>query len=167
MLKPVEVDLEVHKAIEARRLSFAESQNDILKRTLCSDQRQPQIPASDSGPREKPSRRGGSYELTLSGKKIACRSLKEVLKAAMLGIEGLHSGFLDKLAGHRTVRGRRIVARKPEELYPGKPSLVENCAERLDARWWYDTNVSFNQTRRYLRTMKDMSGIKELGVEQK
>ncbi len=165
-MKQIDVDLDVHKAIEARRLSFGETENQILRRVF-----EIGMPATVSvrgvEPRERPSRRGGNYKSKLFGKEITSGSLKEVLKAAMLGIESQNPGFLEKLGGHRTVRGRRIVARKPEELYPGKPQLVENCAERLDSKWWFDTNVSFNQTRRYLRAIADIAGIKELTVEKR
>lgn len=151
----IPVDLELHKAIEACRLTLEESQAEIVKRVLgVSGQAQTRASSDlSSFPKVRHSRRGGEYRIQILGRTIETYSLKEALKQAILLAEEKKPGFVEKLALHRTSRGRRIVARKPEELYPGKPQLVENCAERLDARWWYDTNISNDQCQRYLNIL--------------
>ncbi|HEX3653977.1 MAG TPA: hypothetical protein VHU18_14250 [Rhizomicrobium sp.] len=165
MFGKIEVDLEVHKAIEAERQSFTESANDILRRIFRLRKEGSTNGHQVPEPKQRSARRGGNYKLRIVSKETAHRSLKEVLRGALTGVESQQHGFLEKLAGHRTTRGRRIVARKADELYPGNPQLVENCAERLDSRWWFDTNVSLNQAKRYLRTISDISGIKDIELQ--
>jgi hypothetical protein len=158
--KTFEMDLDVHKAIEARRATFDEDGNDILRRVFGLTKNSASLEMSPE-PLQRNARRGGAYRLRMNGKSHECTSLKEVLRTAIVAIEAQQAGFIDKLASHRTTRGRRIVARKPEELYPGNPQLT-HCADRLNDRWWLDTNVSFNQTKRYLGQMATISGIKDV-----
>jgi hypothetical protein len=155
----VEIDIHIHKAIEANRTSFDETSKDILKRMLGIRSAQSQINPAQIEPRERLSRKRGLYSCVLFDKKLSGGSLKDLLKAAILLIESNQNGFIEKLAAHRTARGRRIAARKPEELYPGRPDLAAQCAERLDQRWWFDTNISLRQTQKYLDVISEIAGI--------
>jgi hypothetical protein len=166
MAEVIEVDLPLHRLIEARRQSFDETRYQIVMRALGGDTSLsskdgvPTInPSAEARPRH--SRRGGTYKLVIFGKHVEAHSLKEVLKTAILLADEDRPGFIDKLAQHRTSRGRRIVARKAEEIYPGKPGLVANCAERLDNKWWFDTNISNAQCQRYLGILAQVGGFKE------
>jgi hypothetical protein len=160
-LKQIEIDLDVNRAIEADRRSFRETPNDILRRRYGIDSAKPSEVAGTSSrnTKVKLARRGGDYTVEVRGEQIAGGSLKSILKSVLLTMENQEPGYLEKLAKHRTSRGRRIVAKKPEELYPGKPRLVENCAEQLNGRWWYDTNVSFNQAQRYLDVVAEQANL--------
>jgi hypothetical protein len=166
----IEIDIDVHKAIEARRISFAESANDILRRQF--DIRSDRNSDASAGlPRptlgDKKRRRSGSYTVTWAGGEVSGVSLKDVLKKAILAREKKSPGFLETLSRHRTSRGRRIVARKPEELYPGNPHLVEQGAERLDSRWWLDTNISTGQCQRYLDVVGELSKVGVIRLEKR
>jgi hypothetical protein len=164
--RTIPLDIELHRLIEGRRISFEESSLEIVKRVFRTNSAGSNRPetapteiSNEQGSVRLP-RRGGKYELNLLGKRIEVHSLKDVLKSAILVVEREKPGFIEKLALHRTSKGRRIVARRPEEIYPGKPQLV-HCAEKLDSRWWYDTNVSKNQCQRYLGVLAQIGGFKE------
>ncbi len=165
----IEIDIEVYKAIEAQRLSFDESKNDILRRQFGigrGSQMLTQPPAAFAPPREKRQRRSGQYSVSWTGGQAAGTSLKDVLKTTILALEERSPGFIEILARHRTPRGRRIVASKPEELYPGNPQLVEQGAERLDSRWWFDTNVSTGQCQTYLNVIGDLAAAGAVKLEK-
>jgi hypothetical protein len=162
----LKVDLPLHKAIESQRQSFDETQVAIARRMLLGQTiPQPSVAReSDTSLATSPhrfSRRGGNYSTQLLGTLIEAHSLKDILKRAILEVEKQKPGFIEKLAMHRTSRGRRIVARKPDELYPGKPQLVKDCAERLDEKWWYDTNISNPQCQKYLSVLGQIGGFAE------
>lgn len=155
----IEIDLETRKALEANRESFEESLLDILKRILGISENKRQQNDQQVVPRQRHSRKRDDYLCEVSGAVIGGHSLKETLKNVLLALESKQPGFIERLAAHRTVRGRRIVARKPQEIYPGNPELAEQCAERLDTRWWYDTNISFRQTQKYLDVISTIGEV--------
>ena len=165
----IEIDIDVYKAIEARRISFAESANEILRRQFdIGSDRNSDPSAGLSRPilGDRKRRRSGSYTVTWAGGEVSGLSLKDVLKKTILAQEKKSPGFLETLSRHRTSRGRRIVARKPEELYPGNPHLIEQGAERLDGRWWLDTNISTGQCQRYLDVIGELSKVEAIKLEK-
>jgi mRNA-degrading endonuclease RelE of RelBE toxin-antitoxin system len=132
----MEVDLELHKAIERHRRSLDETHADIVQRVITSEGR-PVIspidePAIEPPGRVRRARRGGDYRALILGESLEAQSLKDILKKSILRADSIKPGLIERLAAHRTTRGRRIVARKPDEIYPGNPQLVANCAEKLD-----------------------------------
>ena len=152
---PIPVDLEVYKALESRRLSFDEPHNAILRRVLGLT-RGPEQGSRQNGPAEKerPLRASGHYTLTLLGEDIKIRSLREALSETLVRLEIHRPGFLDKLSQRLTPKGRRIVAHRPEDVYPNGPQLV-HFAARLspDSSWFFDTNISRRACERYLVTI--------------
>jgi len=165
----IEIDLDVYKGIEARRISFDESHNDILRGDYgvhgIAHRAAAQIGALPIG-RAKQSRRSGNYAAAWLGGDVRATSLKSLLKGTILELAKSRPGFIDELSKHRTSRGRRIVARKAEELYPNNPQLVEHGAEQLDSRWWYDTNVSTGQCSKYLAVIGELSGVGNIALEK-
>jgi hypothetical protein len=145
-LTNISIDLEVYKALEARRQSFDETHNAILRRVLEITG----TPATDFlQHRERAMRSSGEYELTILGEIKEVRSLREALSTALLKVEEVQPGFLEKLTRRPTTKGRHIVARKPEDIYPQKPQLVQHAA-RLNGEWFFDTNISRKACERYL-----------------
>jgi mRNA-degrading endonuclease RelE of RelBE toxin-antitoxin system len=166
----VEVDLELHKAIERHRRSLDETHADIVRRLITSEARPVSpidVPATELLGRVRRARRGGDYRVVVLGESLEAQSLKDILKKAVLHAESIKPGFIERLAAHRTRRGRRIVARKPDEIYPGNSQLVANCAEKLDQKWWYDTNVSYPQYQKYLTVLGQIGGFPEPRLERK
>lgn len=149
----VPIDLEVYKALEANRISFDEPHNSILRRLLAV-----KGPAPLPTERERLSRSSGDYVLEILGEKIGVRSIREALSTALLKVEALQPGFFEKLTKRPTTRGRRIVARRPEDVYPNKPHLAPHAA-RLNADWVFDTNISRRACERYLAIIALLAGI--------
>lgn len=145
-MKTIEIDLDVNKAIEAGRIGFDESPNEILRRLLGIDLR----PRNDVRTIPRAPRSSGAYSTTIGPATIEANSLKELLRRAILLGEKLQPGFIDRLSRQATPKGRHIVATSPNGLYPKSPQLVE-FGERLNGEWWYDTNVGRNQLLAYLR----------------
>lgn len=155
-MQRLDIDLALHKAIEAKRQSLSETPRDIIMRALSF------TPVRDASPhRERAPRRTGTYQVSLLGQLITGNSLKETLRNALLALEKKKPGTLTAISQHRTPRGRYIVATRPEQLYPRNPQLLPS-AERLNDEWWYDTNISFNQTQRYLRNILALLGSREI-----
>jgi hypothetical protein len=151
----IPIDLEVYKALEARRISFDEPHNAILRRVL---EIKGAAPAEPAPHRERTMRTSGDYEVMILGKSVKVRSLREALSTALLKVEEVQPGFLEKLTRRPTTKGRRIVARKPEDIYPQKPQLVQHAA-RLNGEWYFDTNISRKACERYLVTVGLVANI--------
>lgn len=151
-LETIEIDLDVSKAIEARRLSADESPNQILRRLLGINLR-----SSDAGagPMPRTSRSSGAYSTTLGSVTIEANSLKELLRRTILLCEKSQPGFIGRLARQPTRRGRYLVAKSAAGLYPKSPQLAA-FGERLNSAWWYDTNVSRTQVLAHLRQFAEV-----------
>lgn len=162
-MKSIEIDLDVHRAIENARLSFDETENAILRRALGID---PRTSTSEVRPRPRLPRSSGAYSTSIDGAMIEANSLKELLRRALLVLEKRRPGFLASLANYSTPRGRRIVARSPEALYANSPHLA-GLAEKVDSEWWFDTNVSRNQVEGYMKTLAQMAKLPVIPTVQK
>jgi hypothetical protein len=154
----IPIDLEMHKLIEANRRSLDEKQVEIVRRVLRHSGRSGgEVPIA---PPERQPRSRGRYEFKLFGSGRETGSLKSVLKTVILAVADRQPQFVEKLSRYRTQRGRRIVARTPHEIYPGRPQLVEQgLAEQLDDKWWYDTNISKESCKRYLNTICEIARL--------
>lgn len=147
----IEIDIDVHRAIEARRTGFQESQNDILRKVFGL--------MNDTSPSVPQVRRTGKFAFSLYGKRNKAGSLKEVYLLCLQALATLEPNFLENLATKST-RARRIVARKPEELFIKNPSLAEKFAKPLCGEWWVDTNLSRQQCEKRLRIACDVAQIR-------
>lgn len=157
-MKSIEIDLDVNKAIEAGRIGFEESPNQILRRLLGIDAR-PRDAELRTVPRTP--RSSGAYSTTLGTATIEANSLKELLRRAILMSEKLEPGFIERLSLLPTRRGRYVVARSTAGLYPKSPQLAE-YGEQLDAEWWYDTNVGRTQVLACLRQFAQLLKLPSL-----
>ena len=54
-----------------------------------------------------------------------------------------------------------MIAKSPEGVYPQSPQLAE-FAEKLDSKWWFDTNVGREQVAAYLRTMAKLARLPQI-----
>lgn len=103
-------------------------------------------------------RRSGIYWFEVKGKRVNCRSLKELLSKALRALETAAPDTLEKLSNVKP-RSRRIVARDPHHLFD-KGHLTEKYAERLIPGWWYGTNNSANETEAWLKHACVFAGFK-------
>lgn len=153
----IEIDIDVHRAIEARRTSFGESQNDILRGVFGVQSQRVESP--DSLPPSIPrTRRTGEYAFRFHGKRIAATSLKDAYLGCLRALAESEPQFLEKL-GTLSTRARRIVAREPEDLFIKKPELARKFATPLLDGWWADTNLSRQQCESRLKSACDVAQI--------
>ena len=159
-MKQIEIDLDVNRAIENGRISFDESHNQVLRRLLAIDGRPVRRNVQTPGVLRSP-RSSGAYSAMIGATPIEGNSLKELLRRVILKGHKLQPGFIDELARLPTARGRHIVARTPQGLYPKSPQLVE-YAEPLTEGWWYDTNVGRAQVAAYLRIIAGLLKLPQI-----
>lgn len=149
----ISIDLDVHRAIENRRTNFDQSPNAILREILGLSSERPEIV-----PQARTPRRTGTYAVTLLGDRFVAGSLKEAYTNCLLKLGERDPQFFERLS-RSTTRSRRIVARKPADLYLKKPELAEKFAARLTGSWWVDTNLSQPQCEQRLRMACETAGI--------
>lgn len=164
----VKIDIEVNRAIEARRATFDQSTNDILRETfnlprVKIDSREKDGSGSEYAPpiptrRIVRTRRTGTYSFTLLGKSFQNASLREAYKRCLLELSKRDSGFLDRLAERRT-SARRLVARDPRGLFLKSPKLADEFADRLTGPWWFDVNLNQPQVESRLKISCDVAGL--------
>lgn len=151
----IEIDLDVHRALEARRETFDQSHNDILRELFDIQSIEPRSPHLEP---PKPSRRTGRYVFVLRGEAIEEGSLKAAYMSCLRRITKLEPRTLDRLA-MKTTRARRIVSRDPRALYLKKPELADKYAEPLVDHWWVDINLSGLQCEHRLKMACDVAGL--------
>lgn len=152
-MKSIEIDLDVHRAIENARTDFAQGENEILRFLLGIDSR-----PVDRRATPRLARSSGAYSTVLGDAAIEANSLKELLRRVLLHLAKVRPGYMEKVAKYETRRGRRLIARTPEALYPKSPHLAA-LAEKLDGQWWFDTNVSRQQVQTYLGVLSELAGL--------
>ncbi|MCP8883109.1 hypothetical protein NIM87_06335 [Devosia sp. XJ19-1] len=155
-MRDIQIDLDVHRRIEAGRLSFEEDENLILRRLLGIDRANP----SSTQTRVRATRSSGAYSTFIGRTPVEANNLKELLRRSILIAENMQPGLIERLSREVTPKGRHIVAKSPNALYP-KAHLVE-FAERLDDTWWFDSNVGKNQVVAYLRKIAKILMLTDL-----
>lgn len=114
-------------------------------------------PAAFTPAAGKADRKSGNYDVVVLGNELEGYSLKEVLKKALLAIEGARPGTLEKLSAIKTTT-KRIVSKDPSMLFAA-PHLVAKHAEKLDDAWWVGTNNSAQETNAWLKRAADCAGL--------
>ena len=156
--KTIEIDIEVHRAIESRRQSFAQSENDILREVFGILPESPQPPSPPKRPRRHRRGNSGRYAFVLLGERVEEDGLKAAYMSCLRKLATRDPQFLERLS-EKATKARRIVARRPEDLYVKTPKLAEKHAEQLLAQWWVDTNLSKPQCESRLEAACDVAGI--------
>lgn len=167
----IELDLGLHKALEAHRISLEESQTDILRRVLDTTPR-PVEPAPPSAPipqdwldqDDTTGRRTGHFRVRLHDREYYAGSQKSAYRLALIWLEKTRPGLLDILSRDGTGR-RRVVARSPQALYPRSPQLTKH-AEKLCDGWYVDVNLSREQKIARIKTACRLAQLdydKEIG----
>jgi negative regulator of replication initiation len=155
-MKQIEIDLDVSREIEVARLSFSETENDILRRLLRIGWSEG---SSVSRPEEQIGQRStGTFSFTYKRERFREASLKTAYKRLLLLIHADNSDFLSELA-EQPVRRGRIVSKDKQALYQTSPHLAEQYAEKLTDDYWYDTNLSTDQTKSRIRLACGVAGL--------
>lgn len=149
----IDIDLDVHRTIEANRTGFEQTPNDILRELIGLEAGQ-----AEEGPSPTRVRRTGKFRIQLLGDAIEADSLKDAYLACLRALSELDPQFLDRLTTKAT-RSRRIVAREKRDLYIRSPELARDFAEQLCRGWWVDTNLSRLQCKRRLEVACQVAGI--------
>ena len=157
--KTIKIDIEVHRAIESRRQSFVQSENDILREVFGIPTEPPQPPSPPKRPRRR-RRRGttGRYAFVLLVERVEEDSLGAAYMSCLRRLAELDPQIFERLY-EKPTKARRIVARRPEDLYIKTPELAEKFAVQLTDQWWVDTNLSRLQCENRLETACEVTGI--------
>lgn len=157
-LRKVEISLDTWRAIEAARMSFAESHDEIIARAFCGRRARP---ARDPARMDvaKAGRRRGKVTLGIFGRVQPVANLKAGYVAA-LGALVRHKPSLFELLAHEGGPRRRWIARNADDLYPGSPHLAADFAFPILPGWYLDTNVSRVQIARRLEVACTLSGYR-------
>lgn len=158
--KQIGIDVEVSRAIEANRLSFSETENDILRRMMTGARPQ-RLPSPKFNPPIllQGKRNRGAWSVVVNGEKSAAASLTSAYQTMLLSLAGQDSGFLEKFSARRA-RTRLFVARRPEALYGNSPHLAIDFAKPLTDGWYFDTNLSLQQIAQRARAAAEVSGLR-------
>ena len=178
----IDIDIEVHRAIEARRATFNQDHNDILREVFGLGTKAHDGPAAshETAATETPrhvriagragsgarslapptaNRRTGRFTIELLGERSEAHSLRDAYVLSLQLLSARYPGFLDGLSRKET-RARRIVARRKEDLYKNNPRLADDFAMRLSDGWWVDTNLSRPQCESRLETACEVAGLR-------
>jgi hypothetical protein len=90
----------------------------------------------------------GQYQFEIRGHVIRANSLKDILRHALLALERITPGTLDKLSMIKP-RSKRIVSRDRSKLFD-TAKLTGGFSEQLDNEWWFGTNNSAQETKAWL-----------------
>lgn len=161
-MRAIEIDVDVHRAIEQARLALGESANDILRRLLLSARRgrARARPASGAAgaPARGPSRSRGLWSVEIAGRRIPAANLKHAYRVLLRELDAAYPHFLASFADERTF-GRRYVARTPTALFARSPHLARRHAAPIGDGWYFDTNVSAAQVSRRARVAALLCGL--------
>lgn len=102
-----------------------------------------------------------SVGFTLNGAFVPGRSGADVLRRTFQALADRDPTFLDRfieLPQHGEVR--RYLARRPEDLYPGRPELVKKAAFEIRPGYWIGTHYSLKGLRRILQLASQVAGLR-------
>jgi hypothetical protein len=158
--KQIGIDVEVSRAIEANRLSFSETENDILRRMITGAKPQ-RLASPKFNPPILPqgTRNRGAWSVVVNGEKSAAASLTSAYQTMLLSLARLDSNFLEKFSTRRA-RTRLFVSKRPETLYGNSPHLAADFAKPLTDGWYFDTNLSLQQIAQRARAAAEVSDLR-------
>jgi hypothetical protein len=156
----IEVSLATFKAIEAARLSFGESHDDIVRRALAVRQSRSQALIRETARIAPPAtRRRGNVSVGLFGRREAVANLKGGYIAILTALVRHKPSLFEHLAQEGRTR-RRWIARTPEGLYADSPHLARDHAWPLSGDWFLDTNLSRAQIDQRLEVACRIAGYR-------
>lgn len=98
---------------------------------------------------------------TLQGQFSPCRNARDVLVSVIEAFAGRDPSFLERfVALPRHGRTRRYIANDRNELYPGRPDLVQEYSHQLRSGYWLGINISRKQVERIVSTACEIAGLR-------
>ena len=82
----------------------------------------------------------GHFSFVFKGQTYESRSVAGVMREVFRLLAREDPTFLEKFAKLEHGRKRRYLAQNPEELYPGRPDLVEQASAEVAPGWWLGTH---------------------------
>jgi hypothetical protein len=157
--RTIEIEIDVHRAIERGRLALGESENDILRRLLLPRRTRAILPRGPAGATRPPgpSRGRGLWTVDIGGRRIPAANAKHAYRILLRELAAAHPHFLEAFADERG-RSRRFVARTPAALY-GKSVHLARHAEPLVEGWYFDSNLSAARVARLARIAARLCGL--------
>lgn len=161
-MKEIHIDVDVNRVIEANRTSFAEKENDILRRLLLEPRggaqtgsiyavTQPEVPNYGSRSR-------GHWQVKFGDELVVGANLKDAYCYLLHLAHQRDSGFLQQFSTYKA-RSRRYVARSGPELYLNSPHLARQHAIELVPGWFVDGNLSEEQVGKRARAAALAAGL--------
>jgi hypothetical protein len=102
-------------------------------------------------------RASGSFWVEVEGRRIGCKSIKNLLLTALETIEKARPGALEKLSRAKK-RTKRIVARDKRDLFDAQ-HLSEQFSEEIAGGWWVGVNNSKAEVIAWLRLAAFHAGL--------
>ena len=153
----IDVTLATYKAIEAARLSFSESHDEIVQRILTG--RRPSRIANANRQAPPATRRRGNVSVDLFGRSVPVANLKGAYIAILNGLLR-HKPSLFELLAHQGTSRRKWIARAASELYAESPHLAADHAFAIGGDWFVDTNLSRKQIEQRLTVATRLAGYR-------
>ena len=112
---------------------------------------------TDSEIAETASSSGKKYDFEIFGEPCSVDTLADVLVSVLLSIHKIDDNFLPRIS-RKSGRVRPILARDPQELYPGRHDLSHYSRKFADG-WYVGTNFSKMDVARILGRICDVAGL--------
>ena len=168
-LTQIEITLATYKAIEAARLSFGESHDEIMQRVLAARRQAGTSPIRDAARTTAPAiRKHGNISVDLFGRIVPVANFKAAY-IAILNALMRHKPSLFELLAHEGTARRRWIARSADALYPHSPHLARDHALGIGSDWFIDTNLSRKQIDQRLEVAARIAGYhypKDIGINE-
>ena len=159
-LAHIEISLATFKAIEAARLSFSESHDEIVRRVLAVRVSRTQRAGRESARAAPPAtRRRGNVLVDLFGQAQPVANLKSAYITVLRGLVRHKPSLFEHLAEAGRTR-RRWIARSAEGLYADSPHLARDHAYPIQGDWHLDTNLSRAQIDQRLEAACRIAGYR-------
>ena len=159
-LAQIEISLATFKAIEAARLSFTETHDEIVRRALALRVSRSQMTVRNSARAAPPAtRRRGNISVKLFGNSQPVANLKSAYICILKGLVRHKPSLFEHLADEGRTR-RRWIARSAEGLYADSPHLARDHAFPIQGDWHLDTNLSRAQIDQRLEAACRIAGYR-------
>jgi hypothetical protein len=156
----IEVSLATFKAIEAARLSFNESHDEIMRRVLATPKSRTRELINDALRSRPPmTRRRGNISVDLFGRNLPVANLKAAYIAILTALVRHKPSLFEHLESEGRTR-RRWISRTAEGLYADSPHLARDHAHTILPGWFLDTNLSRAQIDQRLESACKIAGYR-------